>query len=292
MAWIKRNLFFFIGVILALGMLAAALLYDVVSWNRNSASFDRLNAIYQTLRGLENQKISAGNDKVNNIAAAREQERRLRDWMNQTGKFFQPIAPVPDMPDVTGEAFANALRHTIYQLQQEAAAASVALPPDCAFSFTAERINMQFSPGSLRPLSEQLGEVKTISEILFAAHINSLVGIQRVRVSGTDAGAQQSDYLDEQPVTGNLATLTPYQITFCGFSSEIAQVLSSFAMSPHGFIVKGINVQPAGSAAARPPPRATPPTATSGKGGLQTVLDEQLLRITLVVEVVKLSPGR
>lgn len=283
MAWIKRNLFFFIGVILALGMLAAALFYDVESWNRNSAAFDRLNATYQTLRDLENQRISPGNDKVNNINAAREQFGRLRDWLDQAGKYFQPIAPVPDTPDVTSEAFANALRQTIYQLQQEAGAASVTLPPDYGFSFAAERISVRFLPGSLRPLSEQLGEVKTISEILFAAHINSLVGIQRVRVSDTDAGAQQSDYLDEQPVTGNLATLTPYQITFCGFSSEIAQVLSSIAMSPHGFIVRGINVQPAGPV---PPPRAM-----SGKGGLQTVLDERLLRITLVVEVVKLSPG-
>jgi hypothetical protein len=283
MAWIKRNLFFFIGVVIALGMLVAALLYDVESWNRNSASFDRLNAIYQTLRDLQNQKISAGNDKVNNINAAKEQFGRLRNWMDQTGKYFRPIAPVPDTPDVTSEAFAYALRQTIYQLQQEAGVASVALPPDYGFSFKAEQISVQFSPGSLRPLSEQLGEVKAISEILFAAHINSLVGIQRVRVSDTDASAQQSDYLDEQPVTGNLATLTPYQITFCGFSSEIAQVLSSFAMSPHGFIVKGINVQPAGP--------VTPPRAMSGKGGLQTVLDERLLRITLLVEIVKLSPG-
>ena len=183
--------------------------------------------------------------------------------MNQAEKYFQPIAPVPDTDtDVTSEAFANALRRTIDQLQQEAAAANVTLPPDYGFSFTAERISVRFSPGSLRPLSEQLGEVKTISEILFAAHINSLDGVQRVRVSDDDAARQQSDYIDDTSQTNDLAVLTPYQITFRGFSSEIAQVLSSFAMSPHGFIVKGINVQPAGrrrpDAAAAPCRRRAP----------------------------------
>jgi hypothetical protein len=36
--------------------------------------------------------------------------------------------------------------------------------------------------------------------------------------------------------------------------------------------------------------REQPAAAPAGKGGLQTVLKEQLLRITLEVEVVKLLP--
>jgi hypothetical protein len=142
-------------------------------------------------------------------------------------------------------------------------------------------------------------------------------------------------------VTNNLAVLTPYQITFRSFSPEVGEVLAGFASSPHGFIVKSINVQPAGAAAAtapetaatetavpmlaatetaepmlaqpylppglraRPaippaaPPAAPPitlpatlPTRVPGRGGLQTVLNEQLLRVTLVVEVVKLLPKK
>ena len=38
-------------------------------------------------------------------------------------------------------------------------------------------------------------------------------------------------------------------------------------------------------------PPAAPPAAP-GKGGLQTVLNEQLLRVTLVVEIVKLLPKK
>ena len=40
-----------------------------------------------------------------------------------------------------------------------------------------------------------------------------------------------------------------------------------------------------------PQPAYGRPAAAPSRGGLQTVFDEQLLSITLVVEIVKLSPG-
>jgi hypothetical protein len=336
MAWIKRNLFFVMGGILALGLLGAAGFYNYKGWSHNSAKYDQLKEIYGTLRNLTGQKPSPGNDKVDNIAVAREQERKIQDWIQQAAAdYFQPIAPIPNTGTnaVSSEAFAGALRRTIDQLQHEADAASVTLPPQYDFSFKAQRDLVRFQPGSLASLAAQFGEVKTISEILFAARVNSLDGIQRVRVSDDDANGPQADYFDGHSVTNNLAVLTPYQITFRSFSPEVGEVLAGFASSPHGFIVKSINVQPAGAAAApaaetavlmpavpmlaepmpaepmlaqsylppglraRPaaPPAAPPaalPTKVPGRGGLQTVLNEQLLRVTLVVEVVKLLPKK
>ena len=213
------------------------------------------------------------------------------------------------------------------------------LPPKYTFSFAAQTTLVRFT-GSLDPLAEQLGEVKTIAEIFFAARVNSLDGIQRVRVSDDDTAGPQSDYFENHPTTNNLAVITPFQVTFRSFSPEVGQVIAGFAASPHGFIVKSISVQPAGAAAttetsaretampmlatletvepilgqpshlppglrgpsappAGPPPAAQPPgppggqpTISPGRGGLQTVLNEQLLRVTLVVEVVKLLPKK
>ncbi len=88
MAWIKRNLFFVIGGILALGLLGAAGYYNYKGWSHNSAAFDKLNQIYGTLRNLTGKKPSPGNDKVDNIAAAREQERQIRDWIRQAAGLF------------------------------------------------------------------------------------------------------------------------------------------------------------------------------------------------------------
>jgi hypothetical protein len=196
---------------------------------------------------------------------------------------------------LSNESFGHALTATIKQLQDAAAAANVQLPPQYDFSFTTDVGRLKFADNSLEPLSAQLGEVKTISEIIFSAHVNALDGIQRVSVSDDDKIGPQADYLNDQPVATDLGVLTPYQVTFRGFSQEIAQVLEAFAASPHGFVVKTVSVQPASEAAmtagadmgAAPP--IAPPAPVPGKGGLQTILNEQLLRVTLEVEAVKLT---
>ena len=297
MAWIKRNLFFVIGGILAIGLLGAAGFYNYKGWSHNTAALNELNEIYSTLRELTSKKPSPGNDKINNIEAAKQQESQVRDWIRQAGDYFKPITPVPNPSNgmVSSEEFAAALRRMIDQLQHEAETASVALPPQYDFSFKAQRDLVRFS-GSLEPLAQQLGEVKTIAEVLFAARVNALDGIQRVRISDDDVTGPQADYLDDHSTTNNLAVLTPYEITFRSFSPEIGVVLAGFASSPHGFIVKGINVQLAGAAAtmspAGPPGPAPGALLAPGKGGLQPMLNEQLLRVTLVVEVVKLLPKK
>ncbi|MGA9452231.1 MAG: Amuc_1100 family pilus-like protein [Verrucomicrobiia bacterium] len=305
MIWIKRNLFFVIGGVLALGLLGAAGFYDYTSWRRNTVAFDKLNEVYNTLRELRNHQPSPGNDKIHNIETAKQQEVQLRDWIQQTRKYFLPIAPIPNPTNgpISNESFADALHRTIDQLQRDATNANVGVLPQYSFSFEAQRSRVKFAPGSLGALATQLGEVKAISEILFAAGVNQLEGIQRVRVSEDDISGPQTDYLAGNSTTTGLAVLTPYTVTFRAFSPEIAQTLAGFASSPHGFIVKSINVQPAGAVpmealpgmgmGAPPPFAPTPmPGAMPGRGGLQTVLQEQLLRITLEVVIVKLSPKK
>jgi len=297
MVWIKRNLFFVIGAVIAAGLLAAAGIYDYKNWQRNNTALDALNQTYATLQRLNSQNPSPGNDKIDNIKTAREQERQLREWIQQAGQYFQPIAPIPDPANgvITDAKFASARDHTLSQLQIEAGSASVALPPQYSFSFEAERTLVKFKSGSLDALAQQLGEVKVICEILYAAKINSLDGIRRVRVSNDDTSGPQSDFIDQAAVTNGLAAFVPYEVTFRCFSQDLGTVLSSFASSPHGFIVKGINVQPAAGVTTASPggggfDQPAPP-ASASKGGLQTVLNEQLLSITLDLYIVKLLPG-
>jgi hypothetical protein len=324
MGWFKRNLFFAVGGLVAIGLLGAAGFYDYKSYQRNNAAFGQLDELYKKLKNntvkdnRNGKQVSPGNSTVDNVAAARDQERQLRQWINQATNYFQPIAPIPRPAKgpLSSPLFSGALHETIAQLQHNAAAANVALPPQYDFSFTAHMDRLTYAPGSLEPLSVQLGEVKAIAEVLFAAGINALDGVQRLRVSPDDAGGPATDYLDDQPVTTDLGVLTPYQVTFRGFSPEIARVLAGFAAAPNGFIVKGISVQPAAPTGANPadtggnPPfggdaaraaamaayaRATgvgaaPAAAQPGQSGLQSVLNEQLLSVTLKVEVVKLTP--
>lgn len=320
MGWIKRNLFFVVGGLLALLLLGGAGFFIYTGWARNSEKSDKLNEIYGKLQEISQEKPLPGNDKINNTQIAKDQEKQVRDWITAAGNYFQNIPAIPPDAVVSSEAFAAALRRTVDTLQHDADAASVTLPPKYDFSFSAQRSLVKFANGSLEPLAAQLGEVKAITEILFAARVNDLDSIQRVRVSDDDLAGLQSDYIDEHPTTNELAILTPYVITFRSFTPELARVLSGFATSPYTIIVKSINVQPAGPASITadataygqpnpyaqvnphfrgegmpmpgmmPTPDQQQPQPVTGKGGLQTVLKEQLLRITLEVEIVKLLP--
>jgi len=312
MAWIKRNILFAASLGVALLLLAAAAVYDLQSVSHNEKANRDLNEIYDTLNkvGGGMDGFTSGNEKINNIQTARNQTAQIQSWMKKTANYFQPIQPIPSGSNVTSADFANALRRTITDLQRASTSAGVTLPPDYSFSFAQQRSSVKFTPGSLELLARQVGEVKTISEILFAAHVNALDSVQRVRVSEDDAAGQQTDYINEVPTTNSLAILTPYAVTFRSFSAELAGVLAGFAASTHGFIVTGINVAPAGLAAqavAGPgsyggpaipgasygAPQMTPTTVpASGRGGLPTVLNEQMLRITLEVEVVNIAPGK
>jgi hypothetical protein len=306
MGWIKRNLFFAVGGLMALMLLGAAGWYDYRSWDHNATSLGQLDEIVGKLKDLRDKKRSWGSPKLDNIKTAKDQEADVRAWIAGTTNSFQPISPIPDTTEVTSEAFAADLRRTIDQLQHEADDSGVQLPPKYGFSFEAQRGTVKFAAGSLPALAVQLGEVKKISEILYAARVNALDGIQRVRVSDDDIAGPQTDYLGDVSVTNNLAVMTPYAITFRSFSPELAAVLAGFADSPNGMIVKAVNLQPATVVEAgggpspyspqgypgmpQPYPGMPQPPVAPGRGGLPTVLKEQMLRITLEVVIVKPLP--
>jgi len=328
MSWIKRNLSFVIGGLVAVGLLGSGGYYIYQSWSQNGAARDSLNETYNDLDQLTRKTPSPGNDQINNIDIAVAQRKQLTDWMTSVTGLFQPIPPIPQGMTVADSAtFRTALAVTIKQMQEAAAAANVSLPPNYGFSFEAYRNQLNLPVASLPDLSVQLGEVKAITDILLNARVNALDGIQRLRISDTDTAGPGTDYLDDQATTNNLGVLTPYAVSFRSFTPEIAQVLAGFAACSNAIIVKSISVQPAGGTDANGmatgpdgnpvnpmnpmgnppgmmpgmapgmppgygmerPPVAAPP---STHGGLPTVLKEQMLSVKLQLAVVKLLPQK
>lgn len=358
MSWIKRNLFFVIGSLVAVILMGLAGWFLYSKYNENNDVLGRLNEDYDQLKTLNSANPHPGAGPINNIQLAKDQRNQLLALLKKTTPYFQPIARIPDLPKITDRDFSAALSQTIEQLSAEATNASVALPAqNYSFSFAAQKSRISFAAGSLDRLAVQLGEVKMLSEILFGAKINSLDNLRRERVSQDDTYGLQTDYLGDKTTTNSLAILTPYEVTIRCFSSELAAVLAGFANSPHTLLVKSINVelapaiatpeQPAmapqymavpqynyvqpesmtraqqeasaqaqfaaryglgggqqslGGIAYRglgaapqqvyaPPPTGMPGAAPANKGGLPTVLDEKLLKITINLYLVKPLPA-
>lgn len=357
MSWIKRNLFFVIGSLVALILMGLAGFFLYSKWSLNNEVLATLNSDYEELKRLNSANPHPGSGSINNIQLAKEQRDQLRDYLKKIGPFFQPIPHIPDLPKITDRDFSAALSQTIEQLRSAATNASVALPPDnYNFSFTSQKSKISFAAGSLNRLSIQLGEVKAIAGILFDSKINALDNLRRERVSQDDSFGLQTDYLSEKTETNALAVMTPYEITFRTFSPELAGVLAGLASSPNGFLIKTINVELA-PAVATPEPSMQVPMTTymvqqpnpqedmisrqqqeqasraafasryglggggqnlggialrginsqpapqpvytgpaagtpANRGGLPTVLDEKLLKITLNLYIVKPLPTK
>ena len=267
MSWLKRNLFFVIGSLVALVLMGLAGWFLYSKWTLNNEVLTSLNADYDQLKSLNSANPHPGAGSVNNIKLAQEQREQLRDYLKKTRQFFQPIPRIPDLDKISDRDFSAALSQTIEQLRTEATNASVALPPDnYNFSFTAQKSKISFAAGSLNRLAIQLGEVKTLAEILFAAKVNALDNLRRERVSPDDSAGLQTDYLTEKTETNALAVLTPYEVTFRSFSAELGAVLAGLESSPNSFVVKTINVEVAPAVAA---PEPTTPVFTMAPAMVQ-----------------------
>ena len=272
MDWIKRNLYFLVGSLVALALMGLAGWYLYSKWQLNNDILGGLDEQYAKLKRLYEQNPHPGSGKIDNIKIAKDQQQELRDYIRKTQPYFQlcPAIPQPESGKLTSQEFSSALSRTIDQMQRDAARASVILPPSdsknnsYSFSFAAQKESLAYLPGSLVPLSAQLGEVKAICAVLFAAKVNSLDNLRRERVSDDDLKGPQTDYLSDKSLTNELAVLSPYELSFRCFSSELASVLAGFASSPCGMIiVKTINVESAPAVAASnepvPPPMASAP---------------------------------
>jgi hypothetical protein len=326
MAWIKRNLFFFIASVVALGLIGAGGWYFYMGYSAEGDSAGKIAADYDTLRELNQKNPQPGKPggPVDNVAAAREQQAALRAWIASTSNYF---TPVPQMANL--QNFPTELDNSVAQLQSEAKDDGVTLPAGYYFTFLAQK-NMLAIPQNILPqLAARLAEIKIICGLLFDAKINNLESIRREALSNDDTNGP--DYLpsDQRTVSTPLADMTPYEITFDCFSTELASVLGNFAASPYGLVVKSMQVEPADSggsmAGAMPgnpgaygggypggmPPamgghfnpgfpmnpgmaaqRSGVPAPPPPNGKPVKFLSENRLRIILLVEVVKPKSGK
>jgi hypothetical protein len=258
MAWIKRNLYFLIGTIVAVLLLGGAGWYLWSKLQLNDELLGKLNEQYAELDRLNKENPHPGRGAIDNIKKAREEKDQLRDLQKKSRQFFVRAPAIPEGTKVSGQDFTAALRLTIDQLQRGATNASVGIPPDYSFSFEAEKHMVRFS-GSLDPLAVQLGEVKAICDILFQAKINALDALRRERVSPDDTTGPASDYVNQRSTTNELGVIAPYEISFRCFTAELAAVLAGFASSPDAFLVKTLYVELAPAVVVTETPVVTTP---------------------------------
>ena len=245
MSWIKRNLFFVAGVVVGVLLMVAAGYYLYGNLEENG----RLTEDFKTaLSELQNIRNKSPYPSQENIESAKQQQQEMREFVRDFKGLFGPFS-VPAIQDE--KTFGTYLSRTISGLQNSAAEAGVAITPGYSFSFSAiystNRSRVSFPKESIGPWCEQMEEIKTLCGILYRSQINALEGIRRVPVSPDDrstADRVTTDYLPTTSITNQVGVVTPYEISFRGFSKEIAAVLDGLLRATNCFIVKNVNVEP------------------------------------------------
>src|SRR5438093_7070907 len=244
MNWLKRNLFLVVGGVVALALLGFAILFLLTRKNM----VDEVTAELNT-RSEEWKQLVAAEPYPNqeNIEKAKGEQKKLGEFLDQTRKFFVPVASFPTTLD--GATFKYLLETTIAELVHDAEKSGVSLPSSNRYDFTfkPQRNSLDFAPGTLVPLAMQVSEIRAICDVLFDARVHTLVGLRRAPTAKEEEGtASSTDYLSgRKPATNAVtgAVLAPYEIVFQGFSTELAAVLEGFYRSPNCFIVKNVDVQ-------------------------------------------------
>lgn len=321
MLWIKRNLFLAVTGLVALILLGGGVFFVMAGRSRNVALDEEVEATRGKLNNIYNKDPFPHGT---NIDAAKKEIARLRGESAKLTKYFTAV-PVEK---VDTREFLTMRDRTLSELRDAAQKAGVGLPPSTpapyAFSFDVQRAKNSFGPGTFPVVPQQMMEVKQLCAALYDARVSRILNIRRARASQDDnaPGAPVQDYTPGVGIiTAPQAVTHPYEVTFTCFSAEIGQVLTSLGRSPHGFVVKAMQVDPEtlqadpggmGVPGAQPPPAgqpmpprfvrpppgrpaprppgvapAAPGRPAPGSDRPVVLLKEQRLRVTLLVYVIK-----
>lgn len=256
MGWIKRNLFLVVGGVVAIGLLAIAGFFLFTKYAQDQAITEQLNQNTEELKRLVGRDPHPGSDKVDNIGAAKTEHKKLQAALDQLKRYFPPTQT--NQP--TSREFRAMLDNAVSELKFAAERSGVKLPDDYWFTFSAQKATTTFPTNLLGSLTSQFSDIADLCRILYDAKIVSLERIKRVSAGQEDGGGGSAlssltmgasqDYLDAKAVTNQWAVVMPYEVTFQGFSSELADVLEGLIRSRRCFVVKNLTVERADASSA------------------------------------------
>lgn len=238
MDWIKRN----IGLVgsLAVGLVLLGVAGWFLSMKKETAdgATTQLDEATQKLKTLYNRDPRPNQE---NIKAGKEDAQKVEAFVASLEPHFIP----PQLPkDITGRSFGLLMDEMLNSLRQTAKRYSVKLPQDYKFGFASQATNVNIPAESLSSLVLYLHDVDALGRAVFSAKVNSIEGIKRPSVP-SDETLGSLDFLTEKPVTNEWTIATPYEISFKGFSPNIAEVLAALQKLKSFVAVKNMSVGPA-----------------------------------------------
>ncbi|MCD8533833.1 MAG: Amuc_1100 family pilus-like protein [Verrucomicrobia bacterium] len=230
-----------IGLAVAVLLIGGAGYFAFLQYNSFTQSQQTLQSERSTWEGLETKSPHPGTPNLDNIRSATNDLARVQQLFDTTQRLFRPVPPIT----ISNAFDLNiAVNRTISSLNKQASLYGVTVPNSYNFTFRGQKEVIDFkSKGSIPKFAYHLNNVEKLVQAVYNARVHSLESIKRVRVDETDEnsfgimqnlGMTQDEFL----------LYTPYEISFKGFSSELASVLENLTNSEDVYIVKAMNVEP------------------------------------------------
>lgn len=237
MAWLKRNLIFVVSGLVALGVLGFATVYMMSKKELNEAVTADLQNKQSEWNRLNQKDPHPGTDSLDNITSAQVEQKKVTAVLNEARTHYKMMNATNTIDNAT---FKKMLDDSLYELRQQATASGVETPQDFGFTFTSQRNELRFPEASLVPLKSRLEDIKDICAVLYDSKVHAITSLKRPTVVEEESALGAQDYHSQSAVTNSLAVVTPYELTFRGFSAEVASVLQGFATSDKFMVVKWV----------------------------------------------------
>lgn len=310
MAWFKKNLWFVVICLAGLALLGLATLFALSQSDKGGVVALELADATQQYKDLNSKKELPGDQKNNNIEVAKQENIRLQDFSTRVTSYLAP-ANVPT--NLNNLNFSVRLNESISKMRLEAARINVILPITNGYWFTFASQKSAVEYKGIANMAAQLYDIEGIVKILYDARVHSIAQLKRP--PATPDEPNNGDFLTRNAKTNDSAIVTPYEVTFTGFSSELARVMQGLANATNCFVVRTVGVgQAGGPTSAKLTTIAPPPMMMNQFGGGRyggdryagmmpqmaagaapkpkapnALLDENKLRITLQLDSVRMQ---
>lgn len=314
MAFIKKHLVLLIAAVVSLAVLGYAVFFVQQKKEADAAVSVEVDEAAEQFRNLLQRKVHPGNEKINNIEIAKGEVVKMRSFMEEMREYLKGPQIATNL---NNQMFRAKLDTTIAELRRQADEAGVTLPnTNFWFTYGQYKTTVDFkndAPG----LAAELEDIRSMMRVVYDSRVHALISLKRMPVAESD-NYGTSDYIPNRyPKTNDWAVTTSYEVTFQGFSSELARVMEGLANAKQCFVVKSVGVaqapeerklMPAAPMMMNPMPMyndpyaryrmqqqpafrpmAPAPATRPQPTGLKTVLDENKLRFTLLVDSVRLK---
>ncbi len=236
MEWVKKNPVVVAGASVAVVLLGLAIWFLVAKMSASSEFGVALMGSRDVRSSLWQVKPYPSDE---NIGAIKKDQERVKKFMASLQTVI-PQMPAPYNLDDRGLKIL--LEQTIADLHLAATNSKTAIvQANYSFGFQALRKKLTFKTNTYEIIALQLEDVKSLLGILFVAKINALEGIKRSSLTQDDDSGG-ADYLQLNPLTNQFSIITPYEIQFRCFGSELEAVVQGLVGASNCIVIKNINV--------------------------------------------------